>query len=486
MMMNIDDSASSRLIFKDMLYFVSGEINPKCENILKEGGAKKSKYLGGRVTHLIAGLNAKTIEIEEANELWEIPALNEDWVLLSYASNQKLPIRGFQVDSNQLFSGVVAKLEDFSFEDTNRLWAMIRWHGGNVVSNTSLATHCVSAKNPSANVVSQRSSAESTNFWIVSPNWILESLKQGKKLNESEYCLNYPTQQYNKSNIIGILRKQDIDADINATQIPPSVVKYNDICHIKETEATMEDFCADLDIEGDASNIEIRFTEKNCISPPSEYFNIASNELYTEKSTDIVDVGGKEDLVHKLLKLDLSTNDAEQSFKEDNSYLCTGYDSNPQNNKPSIHAFPIIQSVSERVKTSRRKSVNYGDVLKSSLIKKHPTETPKSKNSKRATTKISRSIDISENRQDRQHKTINRRASQRQSDPTDEICENLFGLSDQYVRLADEELVDECFHEDVSFKKSRKSKDKMKVDVMPRRRSIRLMEKASSLQVRKY
>merc|ERR1719167_838333 len=161
---------------------------------------------------------------------------------------------------------------------------MIRWHGGNVVSNTSLATHCVSAKNPSANVVSQRSSAESTNFWIVSPNWILESLKQGKKLKESEYCLNYPTQQYNKSNIIGILRKQDIDADINATQIPPSVVKYNDICHIKETEVTMEDFCTDLNIEGDASNIEVKKSSQSNRSPFNSKFDDSATEFVMSNS----------------------------------------------------------------------------------------------------------------------------------------------------------------------------------------------------------
>ena len=78
---------------------------------LRSGGGRKVHYLSSLVTHTVVGKGAETIEVEEAEELPEVPVVSEEWVRLSSRCGVMLPVRGIRVGGDQVFSGVVVKVE---------------------------------------------------------------------------------------------------------------------------------------------------------------------------------------------------------------------------------------------------------------------------------------------------------------------------------------------------------------------------------------
>lgn len=60
-------------------------------NLLQEGGAERSNYFSDFVTHLIAGYEAQENDISAAKDLYEIPAVTQNWILYSVKCNKLLP-----------------------------------------------------------------------------------------------------------------------------------------------------------------------------------------------------------------------------------------------------------------------------------------------------------------------------------------------------------------------------------------------------------
>ena len=60
-------------------------------NLLQEGGAERSNYFSDYVTHLIAGFEAVENDISAAKDLYEIPAVTQDWILYSVKCKRLLP-----------------------------------------------------------------------------------------------------------------------------------------------------------------------------------------------------------------------------------------------------------------------------------------------------------------------------------------------------------------------------------------------------------
>lgn len=60
-------------------------------NLLQEGGAERSIYFSDFVTHLIAGYEALENDISQAKDIYEIPAVTQNWVLCSVKCNKLLP-----------------------------------------------------------------------------------------------------------------------------------------------------------------------------------------------------------------------------------------------------------------------------------------------------------------------------------------------------------------------------------------------------------
>lgn len=60
-------------------------------NLLQEGGAERSNYFSDFVTHLIAGYDALENDISAAKDIYEIPAVTQNWILYSVRCNKLLP-----------------------------------------------------------------------------------------------------------------------------------------------------------------------------------------------------------------------------------------------------------------------------------------------------------------------------------------------------------------------------------------------------------
>lgn len=64
-------------------------------------------------------------------------------------------------------------------EDCNKLWAMMSWYGGQIGNNEEGGTHLVCG--------GWSNTKEGTGLIIVIPDWVVESIKKGQKLNELDY-----------------------------------------------------------------------------------------------------------------------------------------------------------------------------------------------------------------------------------------------------------------------------------------------------------
>lgn len=58
---------------------------------MKDGGAKGVSYFSDYVTHCIVGDDPSESDISDANDLYEVPAVISDWVVLSAKCGKLLP-----------------------------------------------------------------------------------------------------------------------------------------------------------------------------------------------------------------------------------------------------------------------------------------------------------------------------------------------------------------------------------------------------------
>ena len=158
-------------VFQGMVFFLTGKISAVTEARLRAGGARKASYLSGLVTHCVAGMEPEEAEIAEAEELLELPVVTEEWVRLSSRCGELLPVGGFRVGEGQLFSGVVVRVVGLGRGDVERIWAMVTWHGGKVVvADCGMVTHQVTGGG----------GGKGGSFWIVTPDWVVDSVKRGR------------------------------------------------------------------------------------------------------------------------------------------------------------------------------------------------------------------------------------------------------------------------------------------------------------------
>lgn len=66
-------------------------------NLLQEGGAERSNYFSDFVTHLIAGYDALENDISAAKDIYEIPAVTQNWILYSVKCNKLLPYPNLEI-----------------------------------------------------------------------------------------------------------------------------------------------------------------------------------------------------------------------------------------------------------------------------------------------------------------------------------------------------------------------------------------------------
>ncbi|XP_063398435.1 PAX-interacting protein 1-like isoform X2 [Mytilus trossulus] len=171
-------------LFKDVKYYVVGDIAKEVLELLNAGGAKQDTYLSEMVSHVISD-DPSQDEYSEAKELFDLPVVRSSWVYLSIKCKKQLPIPVFS-PADLLFSGVVACSSQLDVDDSLHIWGMITYNGGKCQQKLdSKCTHLITSATEGAKYEAALKHAEKVN--IVTPDWVTDSIKKEAKVDESIY-----------------------------------------------------------------------------------------------------------------------------------------------------------------------------------------------------------------------------------------------------------------------------------------------------------
>ncbi|XP_030016738.1 PAX-interacting protein 1 isoform X1 [Sphaeramia orbicularis] len=180
--MSEEDSKVSDELFKDVKFYVVGDIDQKVVQLLKAGKGKEVSY-NALATHIIAE-DGDNPEVGESREVFDLPVVKPSWVILSVRCGDLLPVTGFSPESGQIFFGVTACLPRLP-EDLNALWAFITFYGGECQLNLNKkVTHLV-VKEPKG--AKFECALKHPGIKIVTPDWITDSVKDKTRKDEVLY-----------------------------------------------------------------------------------------------------------------------------------------------------------------------------------------------------------------------------------------------------------------------------------------------------------
>ncbi|XP_034039105.1 PAX-interacting protein 1 isoform X2 [Thalassophryne amazonica] len=177
-----DEDKVSEELFKDVKFYVVGDIDVKVVQLLKAGKGKEVSY-NALATHIIAE-DGDNPEVSESREVFDLPVVKPSWVILSVRCGHLLPVTGFSPESGQIFFGVTACLPRLP-DDLNTLWAYITFYGGDCQLNLNKkVTHLV-VKEPKG--AKFECALKHPGIKIVTPDWITDSVKGKIRKDESLY-----------------------------------------------------------------------------------------------------------------------------------------------------------------------------------------------------------------------------------------------------------------------------------------------------------
>ncbi|CAG2230620.1 PAXIP1 [Mytilus edulis] len=153
-------------LFKDVKYYVVGDIAKEVLELLNAGGAKQDTYLSEMVSHVISD-DPSQDEYSEAKELFDLPVVRSSWVYLSIKCKKQLPIPVFS-PADLLFSELL--LVHLSLMQKT---LYIK------------CTHLITSATEGAKYEAALKHAEKVN--IVTPDWVTDSIKKEAKVDESIY-----------------------------------------------------------------------------------------------------------------------------------------------------------------------------------------------------------------------------------------------------------------------------------------------------------
>ncbi|XP_033507177.1 PAX-interacting protein 1 [Epinephelus lanceolatus] len=180
--MSEEEKKVSDELFKDVKFYVVGDIDQKVVQLLKAGKGKEVSY-NALATHIIAE-DGDNPEVGESREVFDLPVVKPSWVILSVRCGDLLPVTGFSPESGQIFFGVTACLPRLP-EDLNTLWAYITFYGGECQLNLNKkVTHLV-VKEPKG--AKFECALKHPGIKIVTPDWIIDSVKDKSRKDEMLY-----------------------------------------------------------------------------------------------------------------------------------------------------------------------------------------------------------------------------------------------------------------------------------------------------------
>uniref|UniRef100_A0A8C8G4J4 PAX-interacting protein 1 n=1 Tax=Oncorhynchus tshawytscha TaxID=74940 RepID=A0A8C8G4J4_ONCTS len=169
-------------LFKDVKFYVVGDIDQKVVQLLKAGKGKEVSY-NALATHIIAE-DGDNPEVGESREVFDLPVVKPSWVTLSVRCGDLLPVTGFSPESGQIFFGVTACLPKLP-EDLNTLWALITFYGGDCQLN--LNKKCTHLIVPEPKEEKYEVALKHSSIKIVTPEWITHSVLDKSRKDEALY-----------------------------------------------------------------------------------------------------------------------------------------------------------------------------------------------------------------------------------------------------------------------------------------------------------
>ncbi|XP_030608412.1 PAX-interacting protein 1 isoform X1 [Archocentrus centrarchus] len=180
--MSEEENKVSDELFKDVKFYVVGDIDQKVVQLLKAGKGKEVSY-NALATHIIAE-DGDNPEVGESREVFDLPVVKPSWVILSVRCGDLLPVTGFSPESGQIFFGVTACLPRLP-DDLSALWAYITFYGGDCQLNLNKkVTHLV-VKEPKG--AKFECALKHPGIKIVTPDWITDSVKDKGRKDETLY-----------------------------------------------------------------------------------------------------------------------------------------------------------------------------------------------------------------------------------------------------------------------------------------------------------
>ncbi|KAF3858905.1 hypothetical protein F7725_012106 [Dissostichus mawsoni] len=165
--MSEEQNKVSDELFKDVKFYVVGDIDEKVVQLLKAGKGKEVSY-NALATHIIAE--------DGDNPRWASP---ERCLTCLWSS-----VTGFSPESGQIFFGVTACLPRLP-DDLNAFWAYITFYGGACQLNLNKkVTHLV-VKEPKG--AKFECALKHPGIKIVTPDWITHSVKEKIRKDELLY-----------------------------------------------------------------------------------------------------------------------------------------------------------------------------------------------------------------------------------------------------------------------------------------------------------
>uniref|UniRef100_A0A3P9J751 PAX-interacting protein 1 n=1 Tax=Oryzias latipes TaxID=8090 RepID=A0A3P9J751_ORYLA len=169
-------------LFKDVKFYVVGDVDPKVVYLLKSGKGKEVSY-NALATHIIAE-DGDNPEVGESREVFDLPVVKPSWVILSVRCGDLLPVTGFSPESGQIFFGVTVCLPSLP-DDLSALWAYVTFYGGDCQLNLNKkVTHLVVKEAKGAKF---ECALKHPGIKIVTPDWITDSVKDKNRKDEALY-----------------------------------------------------------------------------------------------------------------------------------------------------------------------------------------------------------------------------------------------------------------------------------------------------------
>ncbi|KAL4142876.1 hypothetical protein QTP88_005269 [Uroleucon formosanum] len=182
------DGDNKLKLFEKIVYFASGSISDEVLMVLKNSNAESTRLLSDSVTHCIVGINYVEDDVSAARELYDVTTVTPEWIRMSVLCNKLLPTKPFNPFEKNIFSGIIVCVSQQIANDCKILWALVTYNGGTfqLTLNLKKTTHLVVTK-PFGKKYDAVLSSGSDKIKIVTPDWIIDCLKNKELCPETNY-----------------------------------------------------------------------------------------------------------------------------------------------------------------------------------------------------------------------------------------------------------------------------------------------------------